>query len=88
MQYVIMAVVGAIVGFLAKVLFNIMTHGGVHLGLIKAIIFGIAGSYLAGFVGNLIHKRDDGGFHPAGFLYSIGGALALIFVAHNLLHLV
>ncbi|GAC1584116.1 MAG: hypothetical protein NVS3B5_18770 [Sphingomicrobium sp.] len=58
------------------------------MGWIATIILGIAGAYLAGFVGSLIHKRDEGGFHPAGFVYSIIGALVLIFIAHNLLHMV
>jgi uncharacterized membrane protein YeaQ/YmgE (transglycosylase-associated protein family) len=58
------------------------------MGWIATIILGIAGSYLAGFIGGMIHKRDDGVLHPAGFFYSIVGALALIFIAHNLLHFV
>ena len=84
MQYVIMALVGLVVGAVARLIYP----GQQPMGWIATIILGIAGSYLAGLIGGMIHKNDDGRLHPAGFLYSIGGALVLIFVAHNLLHLV
>ncbi|GAC1577653.1 MAG: GlsB/YeaQ/YmgE family stress response membrane protein [Sphingomicrobium sp.] len=84
MQYVIMALVGLVVGAIARLIYP----GHQSMGWIATIILGIAGSYLAGFVGSLIHKREDGGLHPAGFVYSIIGALVLIFIAHNLLHMV
>ena len=84
MQYIIMALVGLVVGAIARLIYP----GHQSMGWIATIVLGIAGSYLAGFVGKLIHKNDDGQLHPAGFIYSIIGALALIFIAHNLLHLV
>lgn len=82
MQYVVMAVVGLIVGAIARLIYP----GHHHMGWIATIILGIAGSYFAGFVGGLIHRTDDGQLHPAGFFYSVLGALALIFIAHNVLH--
>lgn len=82
MQYVIMALVGLLVGWIARFIYP----GAQHMGWIATIILGIAGSYFAGFVGGLIHKNNDGKFHPAGFFYSVLGALALIFIA-NRLHL-
>jgi uncharacterized membrane protein YeaQ/YmgE (transglycosylase-associated protein family) len=85
MQYVSMAIVGLIVGIIARFIYP----GAVHLGWIASIILGIAGSFLAGTVGGLIHKPADGkAVHPAGFVYSIIGALVIIFVARNVLHLV
>ena len=84
MQYVSMAIIGLIVGIIARFIYP----GAVHIGWIASIVLGIAGSYLAGFVGSLIHKNDDGSFHPAGFVYSVIGAMAIIFVARHVLHLV
>lgn len=84
MQYIVMAFVGLIVGAIARLVYP----GHQHMGWIATIILGIAGSYFAGFIGGLIHKNDDGQFHPAGFFYSILGALALIFIAHNVLHMI
>ena len=85
MHYVGMAVIGLIVGIIARFIYP----GAVHMGLIASIILGIAGSFLAGMVGSTIHKPADGSsFHPAGFVYSIVGALVIIFLARNVLHLV
>lgn len=86
MQYVVMAFVGLVVGLVARFIYP----GAVHMSLIGSAILGIAGSYLAGLAGNMIHKRegDDQPFHPAGFLYSVVGALVLIFLARNVLHIV
>ncbi len=84
MNYVIMAVVGLIVGILARYFYP----GAVHMSLIASAILGIAGSYLAGFAGRALHPATrDQPFHPAGFIYSVIGAMVLIFVA-RLLHLV
>ena len=85
MQYVSMAIVGLIVGILARFFYP----GKVQIGWIASIALGIAGSYLAGILGNLVHKRADGQvIHPAGFFYSIIGAMILIFLARNVLHMV
>jgi uncharacterized membrane protein YeaQ/YmgE (transglycosylase-associated protein family) len=79
-----MAIIGLIVGIVARFFYP----GAVPIGMIASIVLGIAGSYLAGLIGGLIHKREGGGLHPAGFVYSVLGAMVLIFVARNVLHLV
>ncbi len=85
MRYISMAIVGLIVGIIARFIYP----GAVPIGWIASILLGIGGSFLAGTVGGLIHKPADGnGIHPAGFIYSIIGALAIIFVARNVLHMV
>ena len=85
MQYVGMAIVGLITGILARFFYP----GKVQMGWIASIALGIAGSYLAGILGNMIHKRADGQvFSPAGLFYSILGAMVLIFLARNVFHLV
>lgn len=84
MQYIIMALVGLVVGAIARLIYP----GHQSMGWIATIVLGIAGSYLAGLIGGMIHKNNDGRLHPAGFIYSVGGALILIFIAHNLLHMV
>ena len=81
MQYVWMAVIGLVVGILARWIYP----GAVHMGLIASAVLGIAGSYVAGFIGQAIHGRSsDRPFPPAGFIYSIVGALLLIFIARRL----
>ena len=77
MQYVVMVIVGLIVGILARFFYP----GAVHMGLIASALLGIAGAFLAGLVGRALHPASrDQPFHPAGFIYSIIGAMVLIFV--------
>ena len=85
MHYVRMLVVGLIVGILARFFYP----GAVPLGLLASAILGIAGSFLAGLIGQLLQPamaREP--LHPAGFIYSIPGSMLLIFLARNVLHLV
>lgn len=85
MHFVIMAVVGLIVGVLARFLYP----GAVHMSIIASLVLGVAGAFLAGFVSRAVHPATrDQPFHPAGFIYSILGAMVLIFLARNVLHLV
>jgi uncharacterized membrane protein YeaQ/YmgE (transglycosylase-associated protein family) len=78
-----MIVVGLIVGILARFLYP----GAVHMGILMTIILGIVGSFAAGLIGALIHRDSGEGFHPAGFFYSIIGAIIVIFLARNVFHL-
>ena len=85
MHYIWLAVVGLIVGGIARYIYP----GAVEMHWYVSMALGIAGSFLAGFVGNLIHGTSGGpGLSRAGFIYSIIGALALIYLARNVLHLV
>ena len=78
-----MIVVGLIVGVLARFFYP----GAVHMGILMTIVLGIVGSFVAGLLGALIHRDSAEGFHPAGFIYSLLGAILVIFLARNVLHL-
>jgi uncharacterized membrane protein YeaQ/YmgE (transglycosylase-associated protein family) len=80
MKYLSMAVMGLIVGALAKVLY-IGDNGN---GWIMSMVLGLAGSFAAGFVGSMLDKEPGTQLKPAGFIYSILGAMVLIFVAKQL----
>ena len=79
-----MVVVGLIVGILARFFYP----GPVHMGIILSIVLGIVGSFVAGFIGMLIHRDSAEGFHPAGFIYSIIGAILVIFICRHFFGLV
>ena len=80
MHYVVMIIVGLIVGILARFFYP----GAVHMGIASALL-GIAGSFLAGFALRALHPATrDQPLHPAGFLASIVGAVVLIFVGRLL----
>jgi len=80
MKYVSMIVVGLIVGILARYVYP----GAVPMGLILSAVLGVAGSFLAGFIGTMFDKEPGTQLKPAGFLWSILGALILIFVVRQL----
>ena len=77
MKYISMAIMGLIVGALAK-LFYIGDNGN---GWIMSMVLGIAGAFLAGHVGSMLDKQPGTQLKPAGFIYSILGAMILIFLA-------
>ena len=70
--------VGLIVGALARWLMP----GEQKMGWILTILLGIGGSMLAGFVGQALGWYQAG--HGAGWIASILGALALLFVVGKL----
>ena len=77
MNYVIMAIMGLIVGALAKLLY-IGDNGN---SWIMSMVLGIAGSFAAGLIGSMLDKQPGTQLKPAGFVFSILGAMILIFLA-------
>lgn len=77
MKYVSMIAVGLVVGILARFIYP----GAVPMGLIMSAVLGIVGSFLAGFVGSMLDKQPGTQLKPAGFLFSIVGAVVVIFAA-------
>ena len=74
MHYVWMAVIGLIVGLIARAIMP----GTQSLGLILTAVLGIAGAFLAGFIGQALGWYTAG--QPAGFIASVVGAIILLFV--------
>lgn len=82
--FIWMAFVGLIVGILARFIYP----GTVPLNWIWSIVLGIAGSFLAGFVAQLLSpSARQKPFHPAGFIASILGAILLIFLGKHVFHI-
>ncbi len=74
MHYVWMAIVGLVVGLVARAILP----GTQSLGLILTAVLGIAGSYVAGFVGQALGWYSAG--QGAGFIGSVLGAIVLLVV--------
>ena len=66
--------IGLIVGVIAKLL----TPGKDPGGWVMAIVLGLAGSFIAGFLGRSLGWYDDG--ESAGFIFSVVGAMLLLFL--------
>lgn len=77
MKYLSMAVMGLIVGALAK-LFYLGNEGS---GWLMTIVLGIVGSFAAGTVSTMLDKQPGTQLKPAGFGLSVVGAMVVIFLA-------
>ena len=78
MSYVWMALVGFVVGLVARA----VIPGTQSLGLILTAVLGIAGSFAAGFIGQAVGFYQAG--QGAGFIGSVLGAIILLFVVSKL----
>lgn len=76
MKYLSMAAVGLIVGVLARYIYP----GPVELGWIMSAVLGVAGSFLAGFLSSMRDGQPGTQLKPAGFVWSLLGAVLLIFI--------
>lgn len=80
LHFLKMLFVGLLIGALARWFYP----GAVHMGWIASALLGIAGSYVAGYIGQALHPSlRESPLHPAGFVYSIVGSMLLIFVARS-----
>jgi len=78
MHYVWMAIIGFIVGLIARAILP----GTQSLGIILTAVLGIAGSFLAGFAGQAMGWYGPG--QPAGFIASVVGAIVLLFIVSKI----
>jgi len=78
MHYVWMAIIGFVVGLIARAILP----GTQSLGIILTAVLGIAGAFVAGFAGQALGLYAPG--QPAGFIASVIGAIVLLFVVSKL----
>jgi uncharacterized membrane protein YeaQ/YmgE (transglycosylase-associated protein family) len=78
MSLVWMALVGLVVGFIARA----VLPGTQSMGWIMTALLGIAGSFVAGFAGQALGWYPAG--QGAGFIGSVLGAIVLLFVVGKL----
>jgi uncharacterized membrane protein YeaQ/YmgE (transglycosylase-associated protein family) len=73
---IVLLVVGFIVGAIARLLMP----GRDPLGVLGTIVLGVAGSFVGGFLQNLLqyHTLSVHSFHPVGLIGSIIGAWVLL----------
>lgn len=74
MEYVWMLIIGLIVGAVAKLLMPGKDPGG----FIVTILIGIAGAFIAGFLGRAMGWYAEG--EAAGFIASVVGAILLLII--------
>lgn len=78
MHYVWMAIIGFVIGLIARAILP----GTQSLGIIMTAVLGIVGALLAGFIGQAMGWYAEG--QPAGFIASVVGAIVVLFVVGKL----
>lgn len=74
-------IVWIVVGLIAGALARLIMPGRDPMGLLMTIVLGIIGSFVGGFVSNLIfHYGSRDTFHPAGLIMSVIGAIVVLWV--------
>ena len=75
---IVLLIVGLIVGAIARLLMP----GRDSIGILGTIVLGIVGSFVGGFLQNLIqyHTVSVHSFHPVGLIGSVIGAFVLLLV--------
>jgi uncharacterized membrane protein YeaQ/YmgE (transglycosylase-associated protein family) len=73
---IVLLIVGLIVGAIARLLMP----GRDSLGIFGTIVLGIVGSFVGGFLQNLVeyHSMSVHSFHPVGLIGSVIGAWVLL----------
>ncbi len=73
-------VVLIIVGLIAGAVARLLVPGRDSIGLLGTILLGVAGSFVGGFLWNLIefHRLAPARFHTVGILGSIVGAIIVL----------
>ncbi len=76
----IFIIVLLIVGFIAGAIARLLLPGRDPMGCLGTIVLGIVGSFVGGFLQNLIqyHNLNVHSFHPVGIIGSIMGALVVL----------
>lgn len=77
MSLLLFLVFGLVVGFLARALMP----GRQSMGLVMTAVLGIVGSFVGGFLGNLISGRALLDMHASGIIGSLIGALIVLAIA-------
>ena len=74
MHYLWMALIGLVIGVVAKLIMPGKDPGGI----IVTMVLGIAGSLLAGWLGRVVGWYHEG--QSAGFIMSVVGAIILLII--------
>jgi uncharacterized membrane protein YeaQ/YmgE (transglycosylase-associated protein family) len=77
---VVFIIVLLIVGFIVGAIARLLMPGRDSIGILGTIVLGVVGSFVGGFLQNLIeyHSLSVHSFHPVGLIGSIIGAWVLL----------
>jgi len=77
---VLFIIVLLIVGFVVGAIARLLMPGRDPIGIVGTIVLGVAGSFVGGFLQNLVenHTLTVHSFHPVGLIGSVIGAWVLL----------
>lgn len=77
---VVFIIVLLVVGFIVGAIARLLMPGRDSLGILGTIVLGIVGSFVGGFLQNLVeyHSLSIHKFHPVGIIGSVIGAWVLL----------
>ncbi|MEA2715826.1 MAG: hypothetical protein QOI56_878 [Actinomycetota bacterium] len=77
-----------IVGLIAGALARLLVPGRDPMGIGATILLGIVGSFLGGFLADVLFRSDsqDQGIHPVGIIGSVLGAIVVLLVYNAITH--
>lgn len=69
-----------VVGLIAGALARLIVPGSQHLSILTTILLGIVGSFVGGFLGYLLFRKDaqEGFLQPSGIIGSVIGAVIVL----------
>src|SRR3954447_8687206 len=81
---IMLIIVGAIAGFIARA----VVPGRDPMGVVGTIVLGIVGSFFGGFLGYLLFHKDaaQGALQPSGIIGSILGAIVALLIYRAVSH--
>src|SRR3954471_23547477 len=81
---IMLIIVGAIAGFVARA----VVPGRDPMGVVGTIVLGIVGSFVGGFLGYLLFHKDaaQGALQPSGIIGSILGAIVALLIYRAVSH--
>jgi uncharacterized membrane protein YeaQ/YmgE (transglycosylase-associated protein family) len=81
---IMLIIVGAIAGFIARA----VVPGRDPMGVVGTIVLGIVGSFVGGFLGYLLFHKDaaQGALQPSGIIGSILGAIVALLIYRAVSH--
>jgi uncharacterized membrane protein YeaQ/YmgE (transglycosylase-associated protein family) len=71
-----------LIGLISGVVAKSVMH--VHMTIFWTIVLGIIGSILGGGVSHMFSRPSNRRYHPAGLIFSILGAILVLFICHKL----
>ncbi|MDR3749707.1 MAG: GlsB/YeaQ/YmgE family stress response membrane protein [Acidobacteriota bacterium] len=71
-----------LIGLISGLIARSVMH--VHLTIFWTIVLGIIGSIVGGCVTHLFSRPTNERYHPAGLIFSILGALLVLFICYKL----